>query len=371
MKIEPRNVKIRDLVVGYEDNGEGGVTALTKRLDVRPPYQREFVYKDKQRNAVIETIINGFPLNVMYFAVREDGTEEVMDGQQRIISICQYVSGDFSHLDKSFSNLASDIQSKILDYELLVYHCEGTPSEKLEWFRVINIAGERLTDQELRNAVYHGPWLTDAKKWFSRTGGPAISEGDGYINGSPIRQEILEMALEWICARDALPRVETYMDLNRGKTNASELWNHFSQVINWAKTTFPVIRRELKSVKWGDLFLEFSDDVLDPDLLEARIKSLMVDEEVTSKSGIYNYVLDGKERHLSIRAFSDKSKTEAFERQKGICANPSYSGHDVNDVFPFEKMEADHITPWSQGGKSTSENCQMLCQECNRRKGSI
>lgn len=371
MKIQQRDVTIRDLVSGYTDDGEGGVRGLDGTLDIRPPFQREFVYKDKQRDAVIETVMNQFPLNVMYFAVREDGTFEVMDGQQRTISICQYVSGDFSYNQRSFANLPADKQEAILDYKLLVYFCEGTPSEKLDWFRVINIAGEKLTDQELRNAVYHGPWVTDAKKWFSRTGGPAAAAGDGYVAGTPIRQELLETALKWICLRDGLGNVEEYMDKMRSQPNATELWNYYQQVLNWAKSTFPVPRKQLTSVRWGELFHKHGATFPDGNSLEERVSSLMADEDVENKVGIYAYVLDGDERQLTIRAFSIKQRTEAFERQKGVCANPSLSGHDPSKKFEIGEMEADHITPWSKGGATIAENCQMLCRECNRRKGAI
>jgi hypothetical protein len=371
MQIEQRDVSIRDLANGYADDGEGGVRGLSGTLDIRPPFQREFVYKDKQRNAVIETVMQHFPLNVMYFAVRDDGTFEVMDGQQRTISICQYVTGEYSINQRSFANLPQDKQDEILDYKLLVYFCEGTPSEKLDWFRTINIAGERLTDQELRNAVYHGPWVTDAKKWFSRTAGPAVVAGENYVTGSAIRQELLETALKWICLRDDLDFIESYMDKVRSQPNATELWTYFQQVISWAKSTFPVTRKQLTAVRWGELYKKHGSNFPDGNALEQRVSELMSDEDVENKVGIYSYVLDNDERHLTIRAFNTKQRTEAFERQKGFCSNPSLSGHSQQQKFDIDQMEADHITPWSKGGATTSENCQMLCRDCNRRKGSI
>ncbi len=197
MKIELKEITIRDLINGYEDNQEEGVVAFNGKLDVRPPYQREFIYKDKQREAVINTITKDFPLNVMYWAVREDGSFEIIDGQQRTISICQYVYNEFSYKERLFNNLQKDEKEQILNYKLMVYFCEGTDSEKLDWFETINIAGEQLTKQELRNAVYSGSWVTDAKKKFSKNGCPAYQIASDYLNGSAIRQDYLETAIKW------------------------------------------------------------------------------------------------------------------------------------------------------------------------------
>jgi len=219
MKIELHEITVRDLTSGYQDNDEDGVVAYSGKLDIRPPYQREFIYKDRQRDAVIETIAKDFPLNVMYWAVREDGDYEVIDGQQRTISICQYVEGDFAFKDRYFHNLQGDEQEQILDYKLMVYLCSGLDSEKLEWFRTINIAGEKLTDQELRNAVYSGPWVTDAKRFFSKTGCAAYNLGSEYMTGSPIRQDYLETVIDWI--NDGA--IEPYMAKQQNKPNANEL----------------------------------------------------------------------------------------------------------------------------------------------------
>lgn len=217
MNIELKEIKVRDLTKGYEDNQEDGVIGYDGKLDIRPPYQREFIYKDKQRDAVIDTITKKFPLNVMYWAVREDGEFEIIDGQQRTISICQYVNNDFSINGLAFHNLPKDKQEEILDYELMVYFCEGADSEKLEWFKTINIAGEKLTDQELRNAVYSGSWVTDAKRYFSKNSRPKI--GDEYLGGSANRQEYLETAIDWISEG----KIEDYMSKNQHEPNANEL----------------------------------------------------------------------------------------------------------------------------------------------------
>jgi hypothetical protein len=360
VKIELKEIKVRDLAGGYEDNDEAGVVGYSGKLDIRPPYQREFIYKDKQRDAVIDTVTRDFPLNVMYWAVREGGDYEVIDGQQRTISLCQYVEGDFAHERRYFHNLQSDEQERILDYPLMVYLCSGTDSEKLEWFKTINIAGEKLTDQELRNAVYSGSWVTDAKRYFSKTGCPAYGIGSDYMTGVPIRQDYLETVIEWINGGD----IEGYMAKQQHKPNANELWLYFQGVMAWVKATFPQYRKEMKGVDWGELYNEFKDAPLDSAKLEERVASLMADEDVTRKRGIYSYVLDGQEKHLNIRAFTPNQRREAYERQKGICAV-------CGNHFELEEMEADHITPWHAGGKTEAANCKMLCKDDNRRKSGV
>ena len=292
----------------------------------------------------------------MYWAVREDGNYEVIDGQQRTISICQYVEGDFSIDGIGFYNLPNDKQDQILDYTLMVYFCSGTDSEKLAWFETINIAGKVLTKQELRNAVYSGSWVSDAKRYFSKNSRPKI--GDEYLSCSANRQEYLETAISWI----SNGKIEDYMSKNQHEPNATELWLYFQSVINWVKANFTKYRREMKGIKWGILYNEFKDEKYYAKKLEEQIATLMEDEDVGNKKGIYSYVLTGKEKHLNIRAFSDKQKREAYERQKGICV-------DCNKHFELNEMEADHIDPWHSGGKTDAENCQMLCREDNRRKG--
>lgn len=360
MKIELKEITVRELTDGYEDNAEAGVVGYGGRLDIRPPYQREFIYKDKQRDAVIDTIAKDFPLNVMYWAVREDGGLEVIDGQQRTISTCQFVDGDFALEGRYFHNLQKDEKEQILDYRLMVYLCSGTDSEKLDWFKTINIAGEKLTDQELRNAVYSGSWVSDAKRYFSKNACPAYGLGCDYINGSPIRQDYLETVIYWFSEGN----IESYMAKQQHKPNANELWLYFQAVINWIKATFPHYRREMKGIAWGELYNMHKGDEIDPTKLEKEITLLMADEDVTNKKGIYPYVLNRKERHLNIRAFSDNQKREAYEQQKGIC--PVCSKH-----FGLEDMQGDHITPWHAGGKTRPDNCKMLCADDNRRKSGI
>ena len=361
MKIELREISVQELTVGYQDNAEQGVVGYGGALDIRPPYQREFIYKDKQRNAVIDTLRKNFPLNVMYWAVRDGGGYEVIDGQQRTLSICQYVNGEFSINGLAFHNLQDDEQAQILNYKLMVYFCEGTDSEKLGWFQTINIAGEKLTDQELRNAVYAGPWTADAKRYFSKTGCAASGLAGEYVKGSAIRQELLETAIEWHAGATATGSIEEYMSKHQHDANAVALWNHFQSVINWVKATFTKYRKEMKGVAWGPLSDQFGSQPHDAKKLETQVAKLMADEDVTKKSAVYRYVLDGDEHHLSIRAFSPNEKREAYERQQGVCVK-------CQKKFEIDEMEGDHVKPWREGGKTNAANCQMLCKDDNRRK---
>lgn len=363
MNIDLNRIKIRDVVEGYKDSAELGVIAYSGKLDIRPKYQREFVYSGKQRDEVIRTIKNGFPLNVMYWVKTDQGDYEVLDGQQRTISIGQYVTNEFSLDDRFFHNLTDEEQNQILDYELMIYFCEGTDKERLDWFKIINIAGEKLTDQELRNAVYTGPWLSDAKLKFSKSNCVAyLLAGDGgqLVSGSPIRQDYLQTALSWINNG----QIEDYMARHQHDQDANELWNYFQAVIAWVRQAFTNYRHEMGGVEWGVLYNEFKDAQLDANELEAKIVGLMQDEDVSKKSGIYPYVLNGQEKYLNIRAFTDKMKREAYERQGGVCIR-------CGKHFELSEMEADHITPWIEGGKTNSDNCQMLCKDDNRRKSDI
>ena len=254
-------------------------------------------------------------------------------------------------------NLEPDEQKKILDYKLMIYVCVGDHSDKMEWFQTINIAGEKLTQQELRNINYMGKWLSDSKEHFSRTNCPAWNLAKDYVKGSPIRQEFLQTAIDW--ASDS--KIEWYMAKHQRDSNANALWIDFQQRINWFKTYFPNYRKEMKGLPIGEMYDLFKDDALDSDKLEAEIVTLMKDEDVTKKAGIYQYVLNRDEKHLNIRAFNDKQKREAYERQAGVCVACS-------EEFKLKEMQADHIMPWSKGGKTIADNCQMLCAKCNRTK---
>jgi hypothetical protein len=360
MKIELNRIAVRNIFNGFLDSAEEGVVAFDGKLDIRPKYQREFVYTGKQRDAVLETVKSNYPLNVMYWMVKADGFFEVLDGQQRTLSICQYVNGDYSLDNRFFDNLTEQEQNQILDYELMIYFCEGTEIERLNWFRIINIAGAKLTDQELLNAVYTGPWLSDAKLKFSKPGCAAYKLGNDHgalMKGSPIRQEYLETVLSWI--ND--DKIADYMARHQHDENATELWEYFTHVIEWVRKTFIIYRKEMVNVNWGFLYNNYKNASINAVDVESEIAELMQDEDVTSKSGIYSYVLTRKENYLSIRLFNDKMKREAFERQKGTCIK-------CKKLFKIEEMEADHVTPWHEGGKTIASNCQMLCIDDNRRK---
>ncbi len=359
MKIELKEIKIRELVADYVDDGEGGVRGYSEQLDIRPPYQREFIYKDKERDAVIDSIKKGFPLNVMYWSVRDDNTFEIIDGQQRTISIAQYVEGNFSFEGLYFHNLPEDKKNEILNYKLMVYLCSGTDSEKLDWFKIINIAGVKLTDQELRNAVYAGSWVSDAKRYFSKSGCVAYQVGHSYIKGSAVRQEYLETAIKWI-SKD---KIEEYMGQHQHDKSAVPLWNYFRSVMDWVEATFTKKRSAMKGVDWGMLYDTFKDKNLDPMKIEKEIEKLLIDDDVTKQAGIYPFVLTREEKYLSIRQFTPGMKQKVYEKQNGKCKI-------CKKHFELNEMEADHITPWSEGGKTIEENCQLLCREDNRRKSS-
>jgi hypothetical protein len=296
----------------------------------------------------------------MYWVKNEDGTFEVMDGQQRTISFCEYVAGKFSLNFQYFHNLEEDEKKQILNYKLMIYFCEGTDKEKLDWFKTINIAGEKLFDQELRNAIYTGEWLSDAKRHFSKSNCPAYNLASNYMSGSPIRQDYLETAISWISDG----KIEEYMAKHQHKPNANELWLYFQEVINWVKAVFTKYRKEMKGVDFGLLYNEFKKKEFDSKKIEKEISKLMQDEDVTKKSGIYPYVITRNEKYLNIRAFTDNQKREAYERQKGIC--PKCKKH-----FEIDEMEADHIKPWHEGGQTIAKNCQMLCKHDNRIKSGI
>lgn len=361
MKIELKHFNLREISKGYVDNNEEGCFAYEGKLNIRPKYQREFVYKDEKRNEVINTIKKNFPLNIMYWIKNGDNNYEVLDGQQRTISFCQYINSEFSVEDFYFQNLTDSEQNEILDYELNIYICEGTDKEKLDWFKIINIAGEKLEDQELLNAVYTGEWLTDAKKHFSKSFCAAYDIANDYITGSPIRQQYLEVALKWI-SKD---NIKIYMSKHQNDSNCTELWLYFQSVINWIKATFIEYRKEMKKLPWGIYYNEYKDNKYDPKTLEVEIKNLMEDDEVSNQKGIYEYLLSNKklEKVLNIRIFSEKEKRQAFEKCNGICKK-------CEEKFELIGMEADHIIPWSRGGKTSAENCQMLCRKCNNSKSN-
>lgn len=367
MEIKLQSIRVRDLVAGYENDPDKGVWGYGGRLDIRPPYQREFRYDLKQKQAVVNTIMKGFPLNIMYWSVVGDDKFEMIDGQQRTLSICEYRNHDFNIVDPErgtlyFGSLTEEEKEKFLDYELSVYFCTGTDKEKLDWFRVINIAGERLLDQELLNAIYVGPFISDARRHFSKNGCPAYKMASDLLNGNAIEQAYLSTILHWAARRDGIKEVSEYMSLHQNEANANQLWAYFSAIITWVRSTFTTYRKEMKGLDWGFLYDTYHENIYDTAGLEQRIHDLMEDDEIMRKPGIYSYVLSGDLRDLSFRTFDKKQKREAYERQKGICAQ-------CGEHFELEEMEGDHIIPWAKGGVTTADNCQMLCQKCNREKG--
>ena len=372
MKINLQQIKIRDLIKGYINNDEEGVVGYDGRLNIRPAFQREFVYNEKQQKSVIDTVVKGYPLNTMYWVHNEDDTFELLDGQQRTLSICEFVVGNFSMeftkgVEKYFHNLTDDEQNAILDYELMVYICEGNERERVEWFRTINIAGEKLTDQELLNINYIGAWLSDAKRKFSKTNCVAFKLGRKFVKGLPIRQDYLETALSWISGGN----ITNYMSTHQHDVNANELWLYFNSVITWIETTFALdtnpknYRKEMLGLNWGDLYNRFRNNIYDSKAIEKRVNELMANEEVTDKKGVYEYILSGENEDmackLSKRTFSDADKRTAYERQNGICPI-------TGEYLPITEMQADHIIPWWKGGTTTLTNLQMISKTANARK---
>ena len=371
MTIKQIEVTVGDIARGYINNEEQGVRGYSGQLDIRSPYQREFIYNENEQQAVISTVLKGYPLNVMYWVRRSEDAEcpyEVMDGQQRTLSLCEYVDGKFAYDFKNFFNQPADIQKLILDYPLTIYLCEGEPSEKLEWFKTINIAGKPLNEQEINNAVYAGPFVTDAKRHFSKSNCGAYRLGKDLVNGTPIRQEFLKKALEWMAeheTREGKPQsVVGYMAEHQHDPNANNLWTYFQNVLNWTITNFDLkkFKKIMKGLNWALYYDKYHSTTLDTADLASRISKLILDSDVQKQMGIIPYVLTGDERHLDLRCFPDDIKQAVWEKQHHIC--PS-----CQKEFDYEFMEGDHITPWREGGRTVIENCQMLCRECNRRKG--
>ena len=385
MKINKETVLVRELVEGYrEDDTTSRVVAWGGKLDVRPEYQREFVYGTKQQEAVINTVLNGFPLNIMYFVDRQDGSYEVLDGQQRIISLCRFATNQFSvpmpvavtageveH--KICDNLREDfpeMSERFLNYELQVYVCEGTDKEKLDWFQIINIAGLELTKQEIRNAIYHSKWLTDAKSLFSRHDCIAYKKYGKYMNGEYRRQKYLETVFSWAADAEGISdndAIVEYMRKHRHDDNADALWKYFEDICKWVERVFGQYDSHMKGRPWGMFYNRHKDDNLDPKKIQAEIERLMNDDEVQKYEGVYEYLLSNRtradEKCLNLRQFDKRQRQIMYSRQDGKCAA-------CNKPFKIEEMHGDHKTPWSKGGKTELENGQMLCAACNLKKSN-
>lgn len=372
MTIKQIEVTVGEITQGYINNDEQGVRGYNGMLDIRPPYQREFIYNEKEQKAVITTVLKGYPLSSMYWVKRSEDAEcpyEVMDGQQRTLSLCEYVAGKFSYDFKNFFNQPEDIQKKILDYPLTVYVCEGEASEKLEWFKTINIAGKPLNEQEINNAIFAGPFVSDAKRHFSKSNCGAYRLGKDLVNGTPIRQDFLKHALEWMADHETRQGHRQspvgYMAAHQHDPNANNLWTYFQNVLNWAITNFDMKRfkKIMKGLDWAYLYDKYGTETLDTVALGKKISELMRDGEIQRQAGIIPFVLTGDEHYLDLRSFPEDIKLAVWENQKHICPH-------CGKEFDYEFMEGDHITPWHDGGRTVIENCQMLCRDCNRRKGA-
>ncbi len=370
LDIKLHNITIWDLVKWYINSDEEWVVWYDWKLDIRPAYQREFVYKEKERNAVIDTVMKWYPLNVMYWAVNDDWTYEVLDGQQRTISICEYAEWNFSILidwnPKWFNWLTPDQKKHFLEYPLMVYFCKWKDEDKLSRFETVNIAWAKLTQQELRNSVYTWPWLSDAKRHFSKTNCVAKKKWEAYITWDPIRQELLEKTLKWICEyqwikEENWKNIEKYMSIHQFDNNADELWQYYQDIVDWIEKIFIGKRKEMKWLDWGKFYNKYKDQKYNAQDLEGIISNLMKDSEVQDKKWIYEYVLSWDEKHLNLRWFDDNQKAEAYEKCWGICAI-------CGEHFERDEMHADHKIPWSKWWKTVIENCQMLCRDCNLEK---
>lgn len=383
MEIKRKSIKVRDLVEGYVNDSEydieKGVYAYGGKLCVRPSFQRSFVYNKEQENAVINTVLNGFPLNIMYWVENEDGTYDCIDGQQRTISLCNFADGTSSFnapwLNENKKTYVLNLEKfgiseKFYDYELEVYICKGTKLEQLDWFKTINIAGEKLYPQELRNASYVSPWLTDAKKYFSKASAqsnakcPAERIGGEYTNKNANRQEILEQVISWAIGSNNEEDICAYMADHMNDENAKELWDYFNNVIDWIKELFPgTYDKGMKTVNWGVLYNNYHDEDLDPeeicDTFNKLIEFKSTKELDVSVAKIIECCITKDEKLLKPRAFSDVQKTAMYNKQEGIC--PICGQH-----YRKPDMQAHHIIPWYDNGITEISNGVLLCNDCHK-----
>lgn len=378
-------VTVKDICEGFVYNElEGkGLFGLAGKLTIQPEYQRNYIYADGKKDvAVIESILKGYPLGVIYFNKVSDDRLEVLDGQQRITSFGRYVTNKFAVKDENgmqqyFDGIASNKQSKILNTKLLIYECEGAESEIKEWFQTINIAGVPLNDQERRNAVYSGPFVTLGKEEFSNSQNANIQKWSAYIAGSPNRQDFFERALEWV----SKGKVDDYMSRHRYDNNITELKTYFNCVINWVSSVFVDVESEMRGLEWGRLYEMYHHMPYNPTKVSDQVHNLYGDPYIKSRKGIFEYILGGSQdtKLLDVRVFDDAIKKTVYTSQtskaeaRGLSNCPLCAiGHDANKnkIWKLAEMDADHVAAWSKGGATDVSNCQMLCKTHNRAKGN-
>jgi hypothetical protein len=387
VKTDLKRYTIDDVVEGfvYNELEAKGLYGLSGALTIQPEYQRHYIYGDGKKDvAVIDSLLKGYPLGLIYFNVNGDQLE-VLDGQQRITSVGRFVTGKFAirvdGREQVFSSLPTDAQQKILGSELLVYHCHGTEKEIKEWFQTINIAGVPLNNQELLNAIYSGPFVTKAKAEFSNSNNANMQKWSSFVKGDPKRQQVLEVALNWVSASQGID-ADAYLAQHRQEDDISGLKTYFTSVIDWIGSVFTrPPDRAMRGLEWGRLYERYHSNAYDAAAIDADVDALRSDPFVKSAKGIYEYVLSGKTRPelLDVRLFDESTKRAAYERQtKKAQANDESNcplcaiGGSANRTRIYEQgeMDADHVTAWSKGGKTDLENCEMLCVTHNRAKGN-
>lgn len=391
MHTDLQKMMVAEVVKGFQYNElEGkGLFGLDGDLVIQPEYQRHYIYGDGKKDvAVIHSLLKGYPLGLIYFVNNGANARphlEVLDGQQRITSVGRFVQGKFAIIldgrEQTFSSLDPDLQETILGSELLIYVCAGTETEIKEWFQTINIAGVPLNDQELRNAIYSGPFVTAAKAEFSNSQNAHQQKWSHFVKGDPKRQQVLETALEWVAESHAMT-IEGYMAAHRQDLGIDELKRHFTTVIDWIDSVFIASPdKAMQGLEWGDLYERFHGESYRTSELDDDVQTLLADPAVKNKRGIYEYVLGRKAdtRLLGVRFFEETTKRAAYAAQtkkaeaKGVSNCPHCAiGHDANKarIYKLDEMDADHVTAWSKGGASTIENCEMLCITHNRAKGN-
>ena len=378
------DITINDICKGFTYNElEGkGLYGLSGKLTIQPEYQRNYIYADGIRDvAVIESILKGYPLGILYFVKTGENTFEVLDGQQRITSFGRYVIGKFAvkidGMENYFSGLNEDLQQKILDTKLLIYECEGTETEIKEWFKTINIAGIPLNEQELLNAIYSGKFVTEAKREFSNSQNSNVQKWKAYVKGDVKRQDFLSCALDWV----SKGKKEKYMSEHRNSDNINELKTYFTTVIDWISGVFKSVEKEMCGLKWGELYEKYGKHPYNPDEVDKKLKELYADGSVKKRSGIFEYILGGcvDTKLLEIRVFEDRDKRIVYENQTKLANENQLSNcplcaisDNVNKtrIWKLSEMDADHVTAWSKGGSTDITNCQMLCITHNRAKGN-